>query len=105
MGGENNTLVLFKKALRENGADFAESLTCSLYQFIRLMLPRKEKSSQTKKSERTIPVDHPRKKEATKFPGLAIPNKPCPLDLETDKESKAKSKSKGEFVKPKDRPP
>ncbi|KAK3591983.1 hypothetical protein CHS0354_031490 [Potamilus streckersoni] len=71
---KNDTFDSFKKALEENGAEFADSLVANLLRLIQKMKPKHQKSEK-------VTLDSQENKDASEkelkkklYPGLALPN-------------------------------
>ncbi|KAK3108191.1 hypothetical protein FSP39_002888 [Pinctada imbricata] len=74
---KNDTFDKFKKALDDNGAEFADSLVANLLRLIQKMKPKSKPTKKDKKSAAKENID--RKEEDLNrklFPGLAMPNDP-----------------------------
>ena len=95
LAGESTTAVAFKAALDKNGATFQTSFVDSLYKMIHLMFPRGKAGSgasdgsgangskrQIDAKEHAEFVDSHKHKNATSFPGLAMPNRSTSYLLE-----------------------
>ncbi|XP_055613923.1 ATP-dependent RNA helicase DHX8 [Uranotaenia lowii] len=84
LADKNPSLDAFKRALAENGAEFAESFTTNLLRIIQLMKPPKGRVAGVGVSD--FEVDDTMGNLARKFPGLAIPNakKGFESDVEDD---------------------
>nr|CAI5828306.1 unnamed protein product [Callosobruchus analis] len=93
---KNNTLVSFKKALLDNGAEFSDSFVSNLLRIIQHMQPKK-KSKNLEDDEFT---EADKEALAIKFPGLAIPNeaqKPL-VEEEFETEEEKLQNSDGDIV-------
>ena len=67
----------FKAKLSANGADFDHSFVENLQHIIQRMAPAKSKKKSKKKKKKT-PKTAAEKQLVSKYPGLAVPNKPAP---------------------------
>ncbi|XP_062602763.1 ATP-dependent RNA helicase DHX8-like, partial [Saccostrea cucullata] len=83
---KNDTYQKFKKALDENGAEFADSLVANLLRLIQKMKPKpqKETKKETEITKESVQSDVEIKKKL--FPGLALANDPKTRNMLLDED-------------------
>ncbi|XP_061186085.1 ATP-dependent RNA helicase DHX8-like [Saccostrea echinata] len=98
---KNDTYEKFKKALDENGAEFADSLVANLLRLIQKMKPKpqKEAKKEIETDKESVQSDVEIKKKL--FPGLALANDPKTRNMLLDEDEEKPIKTeRTEDIKP-----